>query len=67
MGLFIRVPILKYLEPPMEALAAQFGLQLQPFLDAKTVGDNITLAFAVVVVMFWNFFVNRYWTYGDVE
>lgn len=67
MGLFIRVPILKYLEPPMEALAAQLGLQLQPFLDAKTVGDNITLAFAVVVVMFWNFFVNRYWTYGDVE
>ena len=22
---------------------------------------------ATVVVLFWNFFVNRYWTYGDVE
>lgn len=22
---------------------------------------------AVAVVLFWNFFVNRYWTYGDVE
>jgi putative flippase GtrA len=27
---------------------------------------NITLAIAVIVVMFWNFFVNRYWTYNDV-
>jgi len=22
---------------------------------------------ATIVVLFWNFFVNRYWTYGDVE
>lgn len=22
---------------------------------------------ATVVVLFWNFFVNRYWTYGDVQ
>jgi len=67
MGLFIRVPILKYVEPPMEALAAQLGLEFLPYLDAKTVGDNITLAIAVLIVMFWNFFVNRYWTYSDVD
>jgi putative flippase GtrA len=67
MGLLIRVPILKYVEPPMEALAAQLGLQFLPYLDSRTVGDNLTLAIAVVIVMFWNFFVNRYWTYSDVE
>lgn len=66
-GLFIRVPILQFLEPPMEKLAADLGLQILPFLDAKTIGDNFTLAIAVVIVMFWNFFANRYWTYGDVE
>ena len=22
---------------------------------------------AVAVVLFWNFFVNRYWTYSDVD
>jgi putative flippase GtrA len=22
---------------------------------------------ATVVVLFWNFFVNRYWTYSDVD
>ncbi|MFM8320378.1 MAG: GtrA family protein [Chloroflexota bacterium] len=67
LGLLIRVPILKYGEPPMEHLAASLGLQILPWLDAKTVGDNITLATAVVIVMFWNFFANRYWTYSDVE
>jgi putative flippase GtrA len=22
---------------------------------------------ATIVVLFWNFFVNRYWTYSDVD
>jgi putative flippase GtrA len=34
---------------------------------ASTLGNNIALATAVVIVMFWNFFVNRYWTYRDVD
>jgi putative flippase GtrA len=29
-------------------------------------GHNFSLAIAVVVVMMWNFFVNRFWTYSDV-
>jgi putative flippase GtrA len=66
MGLAIRVPVLYFLEPIMEALAQSLRLGLPPLMDAKAVGDNITLAIAVVIVMFWNFFANRYWTYGDV-
>lgn len=30
-------------------------------------GTNIAQFFAVWMVMVWNFFVNRYWTYNDVE
>jgi putative flippase GtrA len=30
-------------------------------------GKNLALALAVGIVMFWNFFVNRYWTYSDVD
>ena len=30
-------------------------------------GENFALAIVVVIVMFWNFFINRYWTYNDVE
>ena len=65
-GLLIRIPVLKFVEPVMEKFChLRFGSL--PYLDAKTVGDNLTLAIAVIMVMFWNFFVNRYWTYSDVE
>ncbi len=30
-------------------------------------GYNAAKAVATVVVMFWNFFVNRFWTYNDVK
>ena len=29
--------------------------------------DNLSLMVAVIVVLFWNFFANRHWTYNDVE
>jgi putative flippase GtrA len=65
-GLLIRIPILKFVEPVMEALFIAIGLDFSPYLSAQTLADNFTLAVAVIVVMFWNFFVNRYWTYSDV-
>jgi len=43
------------------------NLQILPLMDSTTLADNFTLAVAVVIVMFWNFFANRYWTYSDVE
>ena len=30
-------------------------------------GTNAGQAIAVIIVLFWNFFVNRYWTYNDIE
>ncbi len=30
-------------------------------------GYNIAKAIATIIVLFWNFFINRYWTYSDVE
>lgn len=65
-GLGIREPILIFLEPPLRKLVTNLGFQL-PYLKPEVLSDNITLAFAVVVVMFWNFFVNRYWTYNDID
>jgi putative flippase GtrA len=65
-GLAIRIPILTYLEPVLNRFLNQMTFDL-PFFDAGFYADNITLAIAVIIVMFWNFFVNRYWTYNDVE
>ena len=71
MGLFIRVPILVFLDPLMRRLFA--GMQpftrlslRSPFFTPNALGDNFTLATAIIIVMFWNFFANRYWTYADV-
>ncbi len=33
----------------------------------RRLGSNIAQLIAIFVVMIWNFFINRYWTYNDVE
>ncbi|HSO26780.1 MAG TPA: GtrA family protein [Anaerolineales bacterium] len=65
-GLAIRLPILKFLAPVLYTFVAGLPLHL-PVITPEQISNNLTLAVAVVVVMFWNFFVNRYWTYGDVK
>jgi putative flippase GtrA len=37
------------------------------YATAELYAKNLTLAAAVGVVMLWNFFVNRYWTYNDID
>jgi putative flippase GtrA len=64
-GLAIRLPILHFLEPPMQKLSEQFTYFIP--LTSTFLGKNLTLAVAVSVVMLWNFFINRYWTYNDVD
>ncbi len=66
MGLAIRVPILKFGEPLLLKLLNLLPFTL-PAFSPEFLAKNLVLAFAVVVVMFWNFFVNRYWTYSDVD
>lgn len=63
-GLAIRLPILHYLEPPMRGLFETLSMQI---FTPEFLGKNFTLAVAVGVVMLWNFFINRYWTYNDID
>jgi putative flippase GtrA len=51
------------LGPYRQLAAAQTLVHLDPALIAR----YAALATAVTVVLLWNFFVNRYWTYNDVE
>ncbi len=64
-GVLIRLPILHYLEKPLERLLENMAISA-PF-SIEFMAKNLTLAIAVVIVMLWNFFVNRYWTYNDVD
>jgi len=63
-GLIIRVPILHFLESPTLRLFERLSLNIS--ISPEFLAKNFTLAIAVSVVMLWNFFVNRYWTYNDV-
>jgi putative flippase GtrA len=59
-GLVINNTILLLLEGVFDTLLAAANLSsLRGYIPAKMV--------ATVVVLFWNFFVNRYWTFNDVD
>ncbi len=64
-GFFIRTPIFAFLEyilrGKFQVLDAAYGLKPN-FLE-----HNLALAIAVGAVMLWNFFINRYWTYNDID
>ena len=64
-GVAIRIPILHFVEPPTIDLFE--SLQINFSLSPEFLAKNFTLAVAVGIVMLWNFFVNRYWTYNDVD
>ncbi|MQC26926.1 MAG: GtrA family protein [Chloroflexi bacterium] len=63
-GLMIRTPVFVFTGRIYEGLLAQF--ENLP-LSQETLAHNLALATAIGVVLFWNFFVNRYWTYNDVD
>jgi len=66
LGWAINTGILTLLKDPLTTAVAG----LLPALTAKTaytIGYNSAKVVATGVVMFWNFFVNRFWTYNDVK
>lgn len=65
-GLAIRALLFALLEKPLIHLAEKV-LPAHFFLSPVVVGHNGMLAFAILVVMLWNFIANRYWTYNDVS
>lgn len=64
-GVAIRIPTLHFMEPPLLRFV-ETSLHTT-HLTAEFYAKNLTLATAVGVVMLWNYFVNRYWTYNDID
>lgn len=65
-AIIIRIPIIALTQRPFIALAGAVFVGWEVAL-VERIGKNLALALSVLIVMFWNFFVNRYWTYSDVE
>ncbi len=65
LGLGIRIGFFALLENFLIDVSARFISS--EILSPQFIGHNITLAFAILVVMLWNFFANRFWTYNEVQ
>jgi len=65
-GLGIRYILFLTIDQPIIKLAENI-LPADFFISPSVVGHNITMIIAVFIVMMWNFFANRLWTYNDVK
>lgn len=64
-GLAIRTPVYALLEQTFTRMLARLALQLP--LSYEFLGRNMALATVIGIVMLWNFIVNRFWTFSDVD
>jgi putative flippase GtrA len=63
-GILVRTPLVTW----FDRLILNF-LDNNPFelpLKNYIISQNIALTGAILIVLLWNFFANRYWTYSDV-
>jgi putative flippase GtrA len=64
-GLGIRTSVFILIKKPLVSLFEILPISLP--LKAYILGENLSLVIVVIIIMFWNFFINRYWTYGDID
>ena len=65
LGLAIRLPLFAFLENRLIDFFTRLQLPLP--VTPTFEGHNTSLAIAVLVVLLWNFFINRLYTYSDVS
>jgi len=64
LGILIRTPLITWLNHLILGLLEQLKLNL-PIKDI-VLSQNLALTVSIIIILFWNFFANRRWTYGDV-
>lgn len=62
-GLLIRTPLLAWLEKVLVPMAEKY---VPNFLTPTIIAHNVSLAIAIGVVLLWNYFANRFWTFKNV-
>jgi len=64
-GLLIRTPIFAFLGAVFHGYLDLLDLPLN--VDSTWLAHNLALAGAIGVVLLWNYFVNRRWTFSDAS
>jgi len=65
-GLLIRTILYKIIEQPSINFAEGM-LRGNILFSSDVVGKNISLAFVIIIVLFWNYLANRFWTYKNIS
>jgi len=70
-GILVRTPIIQLamraLNAVLQPLLGDVMLPFSDFLTVEVIAENLAVVVAIFVILLWNFFANRYWTYNDVD
>ncbi len=66
-GLAVRTGVFVIVQPATISLAASLLPDDASSSQILAIGENMALVVAVLVVLLWNFGINRVWTYSDVH
>ena len=66
-GLAIRTGVFVLVQPAAISLVESFLPDDASSSQIIAIGENMALVVAVLVVLLWNFVINRVWTYSDVQ
>lgn len=64
-GLIIRTPLIGFLANLIKKLLEKTDSFSK--LDPVIIGNNAALAISIVIVLLWNFFANRLWTFREIN
>lgn len=63
-GLIIRTFIFSAIEEPFIQISQ--GFTLGAGISPEIIGHNLALASVTIIVLFWNYFANKLWTYKGI-
>ena len=66
LGLLIRILLFAPIKKPLINIATYLFCQ-KFFIKPEIIGELFALATIIMIVLLWNYFINRVWTYKDIK
>jgi putative flippase GtrA len=63
-GIVIRTPLISWLDQIILNLLNKMSITIT--IESYIISQNLALASSISIVMLWNYFANRYWTFRNV-
>jgi len=63
-GITIRTPLISWLDRLIKGILDKININLP--LENYVLSQNLALAVSISIIMLWNYFANRYWTFRNI-